>query len=83
MEIKRVMEKIKRIKEKAVIAMFIKRVMEWIKQYYENYTKEHVFRKSVSLLVVICFIVNIANLPAYASEDKSIYEKKRQQQQMK
>ncbi|GAB1401955.1 hypothetical protein MASR1M68_08660 [Elusimicrobiota bacterium] len=83
MEIKRkVLEKIDKIKEKAVSFMSYKTLKQWIKNYYENYTKDHVFRKSVSLVVVICFIVNIANLPAFGAEDTSIYEKKRQQQEI-
>ncbi len=66
------------------MAMFsIKKMRERIKGYADNYMKEHVIRKSVSLLVVVCFIVNIANLPAYAGDsNKSLYEKKKQQQEM-
>ncbi|MDD5021931.1 MAG: hypothetical protein PHR82_07395 [Endomicrobiaceae bacterium] len=60
----------------------IKKAKNTIKQYANNYMQNHVFRKSISLLVTVCFIVNIANLPIYASEYTSIYENKKQQQEM-
>ncbi len=60
----------------------IKGVMESIKEYIRGYFSGGVFMKSVSLMVAACFIINIANLPAIAS-DSSIYEKQKKQQEMK
>jgi len=84
MKINKYLEAISKKLKGAVMAMFsIKKMRERINGYADNYMKDHVIRKSVSLLVVVCFIVNIANLPAYAGEsNKSLYEKKRQQQEM-
>jgi hypothetical protein len=60
----------------------IKGVMESIKEYIRGYFSGGVFMKSVSLMVAACFIINIANLPAIAS-DSSVYEKQKKQQEMK
>ncbi|MGE4384493.1 MAG: hypothetical protein AB7E39_01350 [Endomicrobiaceae bacterium] len=60
----------------------IKKVVGSIREYIRGYFSGGVFMKSVSLMVAACFIINIANLPAIASES-SIYEKQKKQQEMK
>ena len=56
------MEK-QKIKEKAGGIMKLK---EKIMNYFHQYWGKKIFMKSVSMLVVICFLVNIANLPVFA-----------------
>ena len=59
----------------------LKKIVMGISGYFKENYSDHLFRKVVSILVVMCFVLNIANLPAYAG--KSRYEKKKQIEQMK
>jgi len=60
----------------------LKKIVMGISGYFKENYKDHKFRKVVSILVVMCFILNIANLPAYAGKS-SRYEKKKQLEEMK
>ena len=53
-----------------------------IGKYFKETYSDHVFRKVVSLLVVACFVLNIANLPAYAKSDKRAKDNKEKNEQV-
>ena len=52
----------------------ITKIVMGIKKYFKETYSDHVFRKVVSILVVACFVLNIANLPAYAKDGKDGHE---------
>ena len=56
-------------------------VMEIGKYFKETYS-DHVFRKVVSILVVLCFVLNIANLPAYAKSERRAKDNKEKNEQV-
>ncbi|MCL2144780.1 MAG: hypothetical protein FWH43_04735 [Endomicrobia bacterium] len=47
------------------------KIKEKIMDYFRKYRGRKVFTKSVSLAVVICFLINIANVPAFGQFTKS------------
>ncbi|MCL2144512.1 MAG: hypothetical protein FWH43_03345, partial [Endomicrobia bacterium] len=58
------------------------KIKEKILNYLKTYWGESVFMKSVSLFVAACFIINLANLPAYSApshEEKERQERTRQE----
>ena len=59
-----------------------KKVVMGIREYFKETYSDHVFRKVVSLLVVACFVLNIANLPAYAKSDKRAKDNKEKNEQV-
>ena len=61
----------------------LKKIVMGISGYFKETYSDHVFSKVVSILVVMCFILNIANLPAYAGKKKSRYEEKQKIERMK
>ena len=58
----------------------IKRIVMGIGKYFKENYSDHIFRKTVSMLVVLCFIVNIANIPAYAGEKRAKDNKEKNEQ---
>jgi len=54
----------------------ITKVVMGIRRYFEETYSDHVFRKVVSMLVVLCFVLNIANLPAYAKSERRAKDNK-------
>ena len=56
-------------------------VMEISKYFRETYS-DHVFRKVVSILVVLCFVLNIANLPTYAKSERRSKDNKEKNEQV-
>ena len=60
----------------------IKKIVMGISKYFKETYSDHVFRKVVSMLVVLCFVLNIANLPAYAGEKKARDNKEKNEQVM-
>ena len=52
------------------------KVVMGIKKYFKETYSDHVFRKVVSILVVACFVLNIANLPAYAKSERRAKDNK-------
>jgi hypothetical protein len=60
----------------------ITKVVMGIREYFKETYSDHVFRKVVSLLVVACFVLNIANLPAYAKSDKRAKDNKEKNEQV-
>ena len=59
-----------------------KKVVMGIREYFKETYSDHVFRKVVSLLVVACFVLNIANLPAYAKSEKRAKDNKEKNEQV-
>ncbi|MBQ1710400.1 MAG: hypothetical protein II032_04720 [Treponema sp.] len=53
-----------------------------IRKYFSETYSDHVFRKVVSILVVLCFVLNIANLPAYAKSEKRARDNKEKNEQV-
>jgi hypothetical protein len=39
--------------------------------YFETYWKNNVLLKSIAVVVTVCFLINISNLPAFA-KDKDV-----------
>ena len=71
----------KNIEETQGVKMnIIKKIVMGIGKYFKENYSDHIFTKTVSLIVVACFIINIANLPAFAGERviKDNQEKKEQ-----
>ena len=60
----------------------IKKIVMGIGKYFKETYSDHVFRKVVSILVVICFILNIVNLPAYAKSEKKARDNKEKNEQV-
>ena len=60
----------------------IKKIVIGIGKYFKETYSDHVFRKVVSLLVVLCFVINIANLPAYARSDRRAKDNKEKNEQI-
>ena len=60
----------------------ITKVVMGIREYFKETYSDHVFRKVVSLLVVACFVLNIANLPAYAKSEKRAKDNKEKNEQV-
>ena len=60
----------------------IKRVVMGIGKYFKETYSDHVFRKVVSILVVACFVLNIANLPVYAKSDRKAKDNKEKNEQV-
>ena len=46
------------------------KMKEKIMNYFHRYWRSRVFMKSVSVLVAVCFVINVANLPAYAQSGR-------------
>jgi hypothetical protein len=36
--------------------------------YFETYWKNNVLLKSIAVVVTVCFLINISNLPAFAKD---------------
>ena len=60
----------------------ITKIFAGIRKYFTETYSDHVFRKVVSILVVLCFILNIANLPAYAKSEKRARDNKEKNEQV-
>ena len=60
----------------------ITKIVIGIKKYFTETYSDHVFRKVVSILVVLCFVLNIANLPAYAKSDRRAKDNKEKNEQV-
>ncbi len=60
----------------------IKKTVMGINKYFKETYSDHVFRKVVSILVVLCFVLNIANLPAYAKSEKRARDNKEKNEQV-
>ena len=43
---------------------------EKIMNYFRQYWRSRLFMKSVSVLVAVCFVINVANLPVYAQSGR-------------
>ncbi|MDR1940773.1 MAG: hypothetical protein LBQ47_00390, partial [Endomicrobium sp.] len=43
------------------------KAIEGIRQYFQEYWKRNRFMKTVSMIVLVCFIINILNLPAFSA----------------
>ncbi|WP_372520728.1 hypothetical protein, partial [Candidatus Ruminimicrobiellum ovillum] len=60
----------------------LKKIVMGIGKYFKETYSDHVFRKVVSILVVLCFVLNIANLPAYAKSDRRAKDNKEKNEQV-
>ena len=60
----------------------IKKIVIGIGKYFKETYSDHVFRKVVSIVVVLCFILNIANLPAYAKSERRAKDNKEKNEQI-
>ena len=60
----------------------ITKIFAGIRKYFSETYSDHVFRKVVSILVVLCFVLNIANLPAYAKSEKRARDNKEKNEQV-
>ena len=60
----------------------ITKIVMGIKKYFKETYSDHVFRKVVSILVVACFVLNIANLPAYAKSERRAKDNKEKNEQV-
>ena len=60
----------------------ITKIIVGIREYFKETYSDHVFRKVVSILVVLCFVLNIANLPAYAKSDRRAKDNKEKNEQV-
>jgi hypothetical protein len=60
----------------------IKKIVIGIGKYFKENYSDHVFRKVVSLMVVACFVLNIANLPAYAKSERRAKDNKEKNEQV-
>ena len=60
----------------------IKKIVMGIGKYFKETYSDHVFRKVVSIVVVICFIINIANLPVYAKSERRAKDNKEKNEQI-
>ena len=58
------------------------KVVMGIKKYFKETYSDHVFRKVVSILVVLCFVLNIANLPVYAKSERRAKDNKEKNEQV-
>ena len=54
-----------------------------IGKYFKETYSTNVFQKLISMLVVVCLIINIVNLPAFASEKRARDNKEKNVQVMK
>ena len=60
----------------------ITKIVVGIREYFKETYSDHVFRKVVSMLVVLCFVLNIANLPAYAKSERRAKDNKEKNEQV-
>ncbi|MBR4632365.1 MAG: hypothetical protein IKO48_03475, partial [Elusimicrobia bacterium] len=60
----------------------ITKIFVGIRKYFKETYSDHVFRKVVSILVVLCFVLNIANLPVYAKNERRAKDNKEKNEQV-
>ncbi|MDR2427842.1 MAG: hypothetical protein LBD19_02755 [Endomicrobium sp.] len=48
-----------------------------IAEYFKTYWKNNVLLKSIAIVVTVCFLINISNLPAFAKDNDDELLKKR------
>ena len=60
----------------------ISKAVMGIKEYFKETYSDHVFRKVVSIMVVLCFVLNIANIPAYAKSERRAKDNKERNEQI-
>ena len=61
----------------------IKKIVLEIEKYFKETYSDNVFQKVISMLVVVCLVINIVNLPAFASEKRAKDNKEKNEQVIK